>query len=196
MSTLLIFVSHLIFFSEMLTDSSLTVNHFSDTFFPLFFGVNIFLSISAILYYEKEIKKGFLKKQLKKILIPALTFLLFVLIIQFSTNTFNVEVFGNLWYIIEILLCYLILPILFQIKNGQHLVRNIIIVACIIILETVLSVFTMIQVGFIGFVITYFLTPLLKNKNYALVLFFIVCFVMSCFSYLSCNHVVNVLRKD
>ncbi len=100
-------------------------------YFPMAFGVEIFLFISGFLYALKEISsyKEFFKKNFIKILWPTFLFILICLatggVFSLLTKTDFVQFFhytsvtgellynhGHLWYIVAILLCYLSLPVL------------------------------------------------------------------------------------
>ena len=100
-------------------------------YFPMAFGVEIFLFISGFLYAFKEIVsyKEFFKKNFIKILWPTFLFILICLatggVFSLLTKTDFVQFFhytsvtgellynhGHLWYIVAILLCYLSLPVL------------------------------------------------------------------------------------
>lgn len=171
-ATILIFCSHILTFG--------IGSYICDSYFPFYFGVNIFLCISAILYANKEIKQGFFKKQFTKILVPVVVYIAVLLIIQLSTRTFDIAVYGNLWYVIAILICYLLLPLLSNIKQNKHKNMSLCVIVSIIIVECVLAIFTPIQICVVCFVLAYFMANI---KDKSLVMFFVLLFVMSSFAY-------------
>lgn len=136
LATLIIFSFHI-----MLATST----EIAKGYFPFYFAVPIFLFISGYLYANKDITniKKFYKNSLLKILKPTILFLVIYLLIvsiyslinqiNFFSLIINVNEFGqsyspiaigHLWFIIAIILCYLITPIIQKIYKSEKLSKN------------------------------------------------------------------------
>ena len=123
-STLFVFVYHIV----------ISITPLYKQYFPLDLTVQSFLFISGFLYANKCIKsiKEFYLKNIIKILIPVIIFVIsyFSILgvlssfnINFSLSFFNLsgkELFslGHLWFIPAIILCYLITPIIQYVSNS------------------------------------------------------------------------------
>jgi len=135
-STIIIFVFHILLATSV---------NYAKGFFPFYFGVPIFLFISGYLYSNKDITnvKQFYKNNLIKILKPTLLFLFIYLLsvlifslinnINFFSLIININEFGqsyspigigHLWFIIAIILCYFITPIIQKIYKSEKLTKN------------------------------------------------------------------------
>lgn len=169
-AVILIFTSHILLF--------VISSDISDKFFPFYFGVNIFLFISAFLYSNKNIDsaKTFYKKQFLKILVPPLIFVLFVFAVELivcpqafaSIDAYNP--IANLWYIGAIFVCYLIIPVLSSLKNGNYKKLKIFALIMVLILEFVLTIFLRLQFAILTFVISYFIAGKMKTSKKSKVL--------------------------
>ena len=146
-------------------------------YFPMAFGVEIFLFISGFLYAFKEIAfyKEFFKKNFIKILWPTFLFILICLatggVFSLLTKTDFVQFFhytsvtgellynhGHLWYIVAILLCYLSLPILKNLgkKKIYYLFLSLFFVADIIAM-TIFDIQIVYAPFFVGFMFCKFI---------------------------------------
>ena len=155
---------------------------------PLYFGVQVFFFISGYLYEKIEIKniKKFYLNRAIKIFIPVLFLCLieFFLCTIFATNAINPlnwwsyissELFalGHLWFIPNIFICYLILPLIKIAFDKSHKYNKLAIVFLniFLILETIICLFTSMQLGIIIFVIGFALSrfqtleKVYKQKN-------------------------------
>ncbi|MGN1208137.1 MAG: acyltransferase family protein [Christensenellales bacterium] len=115
---------------------------FSQTYFPFYFAVQIFLFINGFLYSKKEIKNAtkFCVKNCIKILVPTIIFVAIYFLVYGLFKIFGhtlalselnpegktISVLGHLWFIYAICLCYLLVPILsktpkvFSIKHSAQ----------------------------------------------------------------------------
>jgi len=170
-ATLIIFIFHCLYF---------TLGIFiSEKIFPLYFGVNIFLFLSAFLYANKPIKniKHFFAKQYVKLLTPALLILAIFFLLEL---VINVDIFHhvegyfaitNMWYVPVILVCYSIIPMLNAImpnKEDKPTSKKFKILSWITIIglcvgEFVLDIFLYFQVVIFCFVLSYLLAKKLKG---------------------------------
>ena len=150
-------------------------------YFPLYFGVQIFLFISGFLYAFKDIKsyKDFYAKNITKIVLPTILYAFLCLITaglfsaftktSFSSFFFYTNAAGNpltnyghLWYIPAILLCYLCLPFLKNLNKKSSLI--------FLSLFATLDIFTMtmfeIQIVFLPFFVGFMFYKFTQSHNY------------------------------
>lgn len=125
-------------------------------------GVQVFFIISGFLYGTKAIEEpiGWLKKQFKKILLPYYIFLIFAIIgyilvapdkigvknIVSSVFTVGqIKGIGHLWFVSNILFCYLITPYLAALRDyllQKSLFRMLAIVTIILCVYSLIGIIT------------------------------------------------------
>lgn len=142
---------------------------------PLYFGVQVFFFISGYLYEKIEIKniKEYYLKRAIKIFIPVIFISLieFILCAIFATYAINplnwwgyltseLCALGHLWFIPNIFICYLILPLIKIAFDKSHKYNKLAIslLTTILIIETIICLFTSMQLGIIVFVIGFALS--------------------------------------
>ena len=110
----------------------------ANLYFPLFFGVQIFMFISGYLYSTKEIKsfKEHMKNRFFTLMIPYYIFMAVLLVVYLFLDIQKITIptvlrmlfciqllsnrpssSGHLWYIFFALLCYLFVPLLIKLRN-------------------------------------------------------------------------------
>lgn len=163
-SLLRIFAIFMIFSFHLCQTYSLTQGK---QYFPLYFGVQIFLFISGFLYSFKEISsyKVFFKKNFTKILVPTFLFISICLVVgglyalftqtgfvdffyRTSASGEVMSIYGHLWYIPAILFCYLTLPLLKNLDNKKVLYIPL---SLLFVVEIVLMTFLNVQMVFLPF---------------------------------------------
>ena len=151
-------------------------------FFPLYFGVQIFLFISGFLYSFKNIAsyKYFFKRNITKIVYPTILFILLCLIsggmFALLTNTRFLDFFkfespyeeilynyGHLWYIPAIVFCYLSLPVLKKLKNKK---LSYLLLSLFFIADVALMMLFDIQIIFAPFFAGFMFFKLTQSKSY------------------------------
>ncbi len=188
----------------------------AQTYFPFYFAVPIFLFISGFLYSKKQIKdvKKFYFKNYVKILVPvilffAIYFTIFLIFFIFNIKLELIEVvpcgknayiFGHLWFIYAICLCYFFVPLInFFITNKTNKEKLILFISFIILI-CLINIFLMAFCGscsmFIPFLIGYFFKYLyekigVKAKTALSILGLLVFILSSVFHYYLVNFIGN-----
>lgn len=168
-AVILILASHILLFLDKAI--------ISDTIFPFYFGVNIFLFISAFLYAGKDIGnvREFYKKQFTKILVPALLFIVIIFSLElFIEPAIFLTIDGynpiaNLWYVIAICVCYAIIPLLkiatsFDATKAKKTKSKLAIFG-VLLLELIISFFAHLQFAILNFVLSYFLVSSFHRRK-------------------------------
>lgn len=140
-------------------------------------GVLTFIFISGYLYGKKDVKHigSWLYKRGIKILIPMYIFMIFLFIYRavaldqinikhYILHLFNVQGFtggvqgaGHLWFLTVIMLCYLITPLLNNVKNRGFSLKNLVIIlAALIVIDIMVTCFISAMIGrFVCFMLLY-----------------------------------------
>lgn len=125
-------------------------------------GVQVFFIISGFLYGTKAIEEpiGWLKKQFKKILIPYYIFLIFAVvgyilvapdkigvknIVAAVFTVGQIKGIGHLWFVSNILFCYLITPYLAALRDyllQKNLFRTILVATLILGVYSLIGIIT------------------------------------------------------